>query len=174
VSSEPDALPIRHRSLLGVPGEGHASRCEVEVSDQHEDKRAKMVGMFRELIGRTRANSNSIFGRRYMLAMLLCLYPFVKVYLPLPMPYTNTYASSVYHACWITGQKEQDGGHVLPGAEWRVRGRRHFGPSFGLWGHGQLHAVLRLPGVTFSSRPVRSSRRGCPNQESFQGLLCAT
>ena len=28
---EPDALHIRHASLLGVPGEDHASRCEVEV-----------------------------------------------------------------------------------------------------------------------------------------------
>jgi hypothetical protein len=27
VSFEPDALPFRHASLLGVPGEGHASGC---------------------------------------------------------------------------------------------------------------------------------------------------
>ena len=35
--SEPDTLPFRHASLFGIPRDGHASGCEVEVSDQHED-----------------------------------------------------------------------------------------------------------------------------------------
>ena len=38
VPSEPDALPFRYASLFGVPREGHASGCEVKVSDQHEDR----------------------------------------------------------------------------------------------------------------------------------------
>ena len=34
--SEPDTLPFRHASLFGVPRDGRASGCEVEVSDQHK------------------------------------------------------------------------------------------------------------------------------------------